>query len=138
MLRTIGSKNVNANQFGYRINSISYSNYLFGSGIAGVEKSDICLLVGANPRQVTPVLNAGIGKMVRNGHTHVARIVIETVKLTHIEELGEDLSSLESILGGKGDFAKKLQDASKSMIIVGDSILTHLDSRSILSLLCMI
>ena len=135
MLGTLGSKNIDANQFGYRIDSTSRSNYLFNSGIAGVEKADICLLVGANPRQVAPVLNARIGKMVRNGHMHVARVGTEDDQTYSIEELGEDLASLESILAGKGDFAKKLQDASKPMIIVGDGVLTRSDSHGILSLL---
>ncbi len=135
MLGTLGSKNVDANQFGYRIDSTSRSNYLFNSGIAGVEKADICLLVGANPRQVAPVLNARIGKMVRNGHMHVARVGTEDDQTYSIEELGEELASLESILAGKGDFAKKLQDASKPMIIVGDGVLTRSDSHGILSLL---
>lgn len=135
MLGTLGSKNVDANQFGYRIDSTSRSNYLFNSGIAGVEEADICLLVGANPRQVAPVLNARIGKMVRNGYMHVARVGTEDDQTYSIEELGEELASLESILSGKGDFAKKLQDASKPMIIVGDGVLTRSDSHGILSLL---
>ena len=135
MLGTLGSKNIDANQFGYRIDSTSRSNYLFNSGIAGVEKADICLLVGANPRQVAPVLNARIGKMVRNGHMHVARVGTEDDQTYSIEELGEELASLESILAGKGDFAKKLQDASKPIIIVGDGVLTRSDSHGILSLL---
>ncbi len=135
MLGTLGSKNVDANQFGYRIDSTSRSNYLFNAGIAGVEKADICLLVGANPRQVAPVLNARIGKMVRNGHMHIARIGTEDDQTYPTEELGEDLTSLESILAGKGDFAKKLKDASKPMIIVGDGVLTRSDSHGILSLL---
>ena len=91
MLGTLGSKNIDANQFGYRIDSTSRSNYLFNSGIAGVEKADICLLVGANPRQVAPVLNARIGKMVRTGHMHVARVGTEDDQTYSIEELGEDL-----------------------------------------------
>ena len=135
MLGTLGSKNVDANQFGYRIDSTSRSNYLFNTGIAGVEKADICLLVGANPRQVAPVLNARIGKVVRDGHMHIARIGSEDDQTYPIEELGEDLASLESILAGKGDFAKKLKDASKPMIIVGDGVLTRSDSHGILSLL---
>ena len=135
MLGTLGSKNVDANQFGYRVDATSRSNYLFNTGIAGVEKADICLLVGTNPRQVAPVLNARIGKMVRDGHMHIARIGSEDDQTYPIEELGEDLASLESILAGKGGFARKLKDASKPMIIVGDGVLTRSDSHGILSLL---
>lgn len=135
MLGTLGSENVDANQYGYKLDTTSRSNYLFNSGISGVEESDVCLLVGANPRQVAPVLNARIGKMVRNGNMHIARIGEADDQTYPIEELGEDLKALESILAGKGDFAKKFKNASKPMIIVGDGVLTRSDSHGILSLL---
>lgn len=135
MLAALGSNNVDANQFGYRIDTTSRSNYLFNSGIAGLENADVCLLVGANPRQVAPVLNARIGKMARYGQMHVARLGQKDDQTYPIEELGEDLSALELILTGKGDFAKKLKSASKPMIIIGDAVLTRSDSHGILSIL---
>lgn len=135
MLGTLGSENVDANQYGYKLDTTSRSNYLFNSGISGVEESDVCLLVGANPRQVAPVLNARIGKMVRNGNMHIARIGEADDQTYPIEELGEDLKALESILAGKGDFAKKFKNASKPMVIVGDGVLTRSDSHGILSLI---
>lgn len=135
MLAALGSNNVDANQFGYRIDTTSRSNYLFNSGIAGLEKADVCLLVGANPRQVAPVLNARIGKMARDGQMHVARLGQKDDQTYQLEELGDDLSTLEQILAGTGDFAKKLKAASNPMIIIGDGVLTRPDSHGILSIL---
>ncbi len=135
MLGTLGSRNVDANQFGYKIDTTSRSNYLFNSGISGVEDSDLCLLVGANPRQVAPVLNARIGKMVRGGHLNVGRVGQIDDQTYPIEELGRDLGVLESLLAGKGEFAKKMSAANKPMIIIGDGVLTRSDSHGILSLL---
>ncbi|MDP5109791.1 MAG: NADH-quinone oxidoreductase subunit NuoG [Rickettsiaceae bacterium] len=135
MLAALGSNNIDANQFGYRIDTTSRSNYLFNSGIAGLEKADVCLLVGANPRQVAPVLNARIGKMVRDGQMHVARLGQKDDQTYQVEELGDDLSTLEQILASTGDFAKKLKAASNPMIIIGDGVLTRSDSHGILSIL---
>lgn len=135
MLAALGSNNVDANQFGYRIDTTSRSNYLFNSGIAGLEKADVCLLVGANPRQVAPVLNARIGKMARDGQMHVARLGQKDDQTYQVEELGDDLSTLEQILASTGDFAKKLKAASNPMIIIGDGVLTRSDSHGILSIL---
>lgn len=135
MLAALGSTNIDANQFGYRLDTTSRSNYLFNSGIAGLEKADVCLLVGANPRQVAPVLNARIGKMARDGKMHVARLGQKDDQTYQVEELGDDLSILESVLAGKGDFAKKLKAANKPMIIIGDGVLTRSDSHGILSIL---
>jgi NADH-quinone oxidoreductase subunit G len=67
LLFRLGSNFVDANQFGYKIDTKNRGNYLFNTTIAGIEQSDLCLLIGANPRQVAPVLNARIGKMVREG-----------------------------------------------------------------------
>ena len=37
-------------------------NYIFNSSIQGIEKSDLLLLVGANPRPKATILNARIRK----------------------------------------------------------------------------
>ena len=37
-------------------------NYTFNSSINGIEKSDLILLIGANPRQEATILNARIRK----------------------------------------------------------------------------
>ena len=135
MLSSLGSDNLDANQFGYGFDVSSRSNYLFNSGIAGVEESDVCLLVGVNIRQVAPVLNARIGKVVRNGIMHVARVGQEDDQTYPIEELGSDLSVLKSILEGSGDFSTKFKNASKPMIIIGDGVLSRSDSHGVLSIL---
>jgi NADH-quinone oxidoreductase subunit G len=135
MLGTLGSKNVDANQFGHRIDTTTRSNYLFNSTIAGIENADLCLLVGANPRQVAPVLNARIGKMVRDRQMSIARVGEVDDQTYDIEELGPDLSALDSLLSGKSDFATKMKAAKRPMIIIGDGVLTRSDSHAILSLL---
>lgn len=49
-------------QNNYCFRSDLRSNYLFNDKIAGIEESDLILLVGANPRFEAPVLNARIRK----------------------------------------------------------------------------
>lgn len=130
----LGSKAIDANQFGYKLDTSSRSNYLFNTEIAGIEKSDLCLLIGANPRQVAPVLNARIGKMVRAGVLQVARIGEIDDQTYNIDELGSEISILEGIISGKDNFAKKLKQAKNPMIIVGDAVLSRSDGYGILSL----
>jgi NADH-quinone oxidoreductase subunit G len=136
MLSSLGSEKFDANQFGYGLDTTSRSNYLFNSGIAGCENADICLLIGANSRQVAPVLNARIGKMVRAGKMQVVRIGEADNQTYPIEELGDDISLLETILSDDQEgWGKKLRDAVKPMIIVGDGVLTRSDSHKILSII---
>ena len=46
-------------------------NYLFNSSINGIEKSDLILLVGCNPRHEATILNARIRKAFRNNKTPI-------------------------------------------------------------------
>ncbi len=135
LLSDLGSKKFDANQFGYKVDTSSRSNYLFNTTIAGIEKADLCLLVGANPRNSAPVLNARIGKMVRSGDLTVARVGEADDQTYPIEELGGELSALEKILAGKGDFAKALKKAKNPMIIVGDAAFVRSDALAITSML---
>ena len=134
LLSNLGSDKTDANQFGYKFDVSSRSNYLFNTGIANVAKADICLLVGADLRQASPVLNARIGKMVRSGDMRVARVGEADEQTYDIDELGDDVSLLEDILAGKGDFAKRLEKAERPMIIVGDGVLSRSDGHGILAL----
>jgi NADH-quinone oxidoreductase subunit G len=134
LLARAGSNIVDANQFGYSIDTTNRSNYLFNTTIANIEKADFCLLVGANPRQAAPVLNARIGKMVRNGQMKVSRIGQMDDQTYPISELGDRLSVLEEILSGKSDVLKTLKGAKYPMIIVGDAALVRSDGFAALSL----
>ncbi len=134
LLARAGSNIVDANQFGYSLDITSRSNYLFNTTIANIEKADFCLLIGANPRQIAPVLNARIGKMVRNGQMKVARIGQMDDQTYPISELGDSLSLLEEILSGKSDVLKALKGAKYPMIIVGDAALVRSDGFAALSL----
>ena len=146
LLSNLGSTMCDANQLGYGFDTSARSNYLFNTTIAGIEKADVCLFVGASPRQIAPVLNARIGKMVREGVLTVGRIGEQDDQTYKIKELGADIDLLEHLnlsdLEDKksknksiDDFAMLFAAASNPMIIVGDAVLTRADAHGILSLL---
>lgn len=134
LLNHIGSDKFDANQFGYKIDISNRGNYLFNTPISEINKSGLCLIIGANPRQVAPVLNAKIGKLVRSGNMHVARIGEKDDQTYNIEELGNQVALIKGLSEGKGEFAEKMKNAKNPMIIVGDSILTRTDGYGILDL----
>ena len=142
LLSNLGSTMCDANQFGYGFDSSARGNYLFNTTIAGIEKADVCLLVGANPKQVAPVLNARIGKMVRDGLLTVARIGEQDNQTYKIKELGSDITLLEHLNSSDfknsknvNDFATLFAAAKNPMIIIGDAVLSRSDAHGILSLL---
>ncbi|PCJ24825.1 MAG: NADH-quinone oxidoreductase subunit G [Rickettsiales bacterium] len=134
LLAKLGSDAVDANQFGYSLDVSARGNYLFNTGIASIEKSDLCLLVGANPRQVAPILNARIGKAVRAGTMQIARVGEVDDQTYNIDELGCDAAILTEIASGKGSFASLLKKAKNPAIIIGDGALVREDGEAILVL----
>lgn len=131
LMQAIGSKNIDANQFGYLFDISSRANYLFNTTIAGIDQADFCLLIGANPREVAPVLNARIGRMVRSGKMQVARIGEVDDQTYTIMELGRDTSILNEIAEGKHLLSTLLAKAKNPIIIIGDGVYSRSDSIAI-------
>ena len=67
----LGSNNLEFREKKFYINSEDKMNYLFNSSINGIEKSDLILLVGCNPRHEATILNARIRKAFRNNKTPI-------------------------------------------------------------------
>lgn len=133
LLEKLGSNLYDANQHGYKIDTSSRANYLFNSTIYGLEEADLCLLIGANPRQVAPVLGARIGRLVRNNKMAVYRIGEADDQTYPVRELGDSLAIIEDIISDKHEFSKKLAEAKKPIVIVGDSIMLRKDGFAALS-----
>lgn len=131
----LGCKNFSANQFNYKLDTSSRSNYLFNTTIAKIEEADLCLLVGANPRYVSPAINIRIGKMVRQNLMRTYRIGEKDDQTYPITELGNSTKILQDIDQGSHPLCKELSKAKKPIIIIGDGVLTRTDSLAILSLL---
>ncbi len=129
----LGSKFIDANQFGYNIDASSRSNYLFNTEIKNIEKADLCLLVGANPKQMAPVLNARIGKMVRSGKMQVLRIGEQTQQDYNITELGSNPQVLNEILAGSHECSDIIKNAKNVMIVAGDSVMLRDDNNAIIN-----
>ncbi|PHH65183.1 hypothetical protein CDD81_3314 [Ophiocordyceps australis] len=104
------------------------SNYLFNSGIAGIEEADCILIVGSNPRHEAAVLNARIRKQWLRSDLEIG-VVGETWDSTFdFEHLGTNHVNLREALAGS--FGKKLQAAKRPMIIVGSGVSDRDDAKA--------
>ncbi|WP_316353696.1 NADH-quinone oxidoreductase subunit NuoG [Candidatus Trichorickettsia mobilis] len=135
LLQQFNCFNIDANQYGYKLDASSRGNYLFNTTIKGIEQADVCLLIGANPRQSAPVLNARIGKMQRQGALVVARIGEVDDQTYKIQELGNQPNILKLLATGKHEFSEILKNAKYPMIIVGDAIYSRNDGYALLSII---
>ncbi len=98
-------------------------NYIFNSSIKGIEKSDLFLLIGTNPRHEATMLNARIRKAYSQNHTPIFSIG-DPGDLTYAYTIiGNSTDDIKKIFNKDGDFCKKLLSSKKPMIIIGESAL---------------
>jgi len=131
----LGSPNTDCRQSGAQISSDGgRAGYLFNTTIEGIDRADVVLMIGTNPRLEAAVLNARIRAGVSSGRLNVA-LVGEQVDLSYdYEHLGEGPQTLVDILSGKHGFSETLKTASNPMLILGEGAVTRADGRAVLAL----
>ncbi|MCH8348094.1 MAG: NADH-quinone oxidoreductase subunit G [Proteobacteria bacterium] len=132
LLAGLGSKRLEGRSDGAALDPANRSGFLFNSTIAGLEQADYVLLVGTNPREEAPVLNARIGRLARAGALGVGRIGALEDLTYKVEDFGDDPRVLEQILTGKHAAARALKKAKKPLLIVGMGALCRKDGAVIL------
>jgi NADH-quinone oxidoreductase subunit G len=128
LMRAIGSPNTDCRPFGAILGEGPRQGYLFNSTIAGIDQTDVILLVGTNPRIEAAVLNARLRKAYLRG----ARIALigEAVDLSYpYEHLGAGADALSKL----GGFADALKGAQFPMVIVGGAAMSRADGAAILN-----
>jgi NADH-quinone oxidoreductase subunit G len=124
----MGVASLDCRQDGLALGAGPRESWLFNTTIEGLERADVILLVGANPRLEAAVLNARIRKLWMAGKTRVG-VIGEAVDLTYrYDHLGAGPDALASLLSGDSDFAKALKGAKAPAIIIGQGALTRPDS----------
>ena len=116
LLGTLGSTRHECRVDGAAIPAADRAHYLFNTGLAQIERADVIVLVGTNPRWEAPLVNTRIRKAVRRGGAKVFNIGPE-VDLTYpLMQLGDDAGVL-------GDLPQVVIDALASAerpaVIVG-------------------
>jgi NADH-quinone oxidoreductase subunit G len=133
LMDEIGSKHMDCRTYGEKFDASNRMSYLFNTSIEGIEKSDLCLIVGANIRYDAPLVNARIRKRFLQGNYQVS-VVGETPDLTYdVNNLGNDPQILEEIIAGKHEFCTKLKNAKNPLIIVGVDAALRADGAVIIA-----
>ncbi|CAI2175832.1 3402_t:CDS:2 [Funneliformis geosporum] len=114
------------------------SNYLLNSKIAGIEKADVVLLVGTNPRHEGPILNTRIFKSYLHNGLDVGLIGFAANTSYDYDHIGDNSEALESILNENHPFAKRIAEAKRPLIIVGSGVLGNPDSEYVFSTIAKI
>ncbi|MCW2236693.1 NADH-quinone oxidoreductase subunit NuoG [Azospirillum canadense] len=131
LMAGLGSANIDCRQDGARFDTSSRVGYLFNSGIAGIERADVILLVGTNPRWEGTLVNARIRKRYLMGGLKVA-VVGEARDLTYpCTHLGTGPDALQGLADGSHAFAEALKGAKNPMIILGAGAFRRKDGAAV-------
>jgi len=135
LLGGLGSPYVECRQDGAALDpALGRASYTFNTGVAGIDEADAILLVGANPRLESAVLNARILKAYRAGRARIG-VIGEQAELTYeYTYLGAGPDTLREIAEGRHAFAETLKSAERPMLIVGQGALTRPDGEGVLRL----
>ncbi len=131
LMRALKSPHRDCRQDGAKLPVGARGDYLFNTGIAGIEQADVILFVGANPRIEAPLVNARIRKAWRAGSLKVLSLGAPMDLTYPHEHLGDDPSMLNQLLAGTHPAAQVLKNAKNPMVIVGASALTRQDGPEI-------
>ena len=119
----IKSKNLEFREKNFYINSEEKMNYIFNSSIAGIEDSDLILLIGTNPRKEATILNARIRKTFVQKKVPIFSIGDPGDLTYEYDIIGNTTDEIKKIINKEHNFTQKLLSAKKPIIIIGESAL---------------
>jgi NADH-quinone oxidoreductase subunit G len=129
----LGSPNLDCRQDGARVGGGARAEYLFNTGIAGIEQADAILLVGTNPRWEAALVNARIRKHFLHTELPIG-LIGQPVDLTYPTELlGDGPQALADLADGKGDFFEVLKAAERPLIVLGSGAVARPDGAAVVA-----
>src|SRR5215831_14690796 len=130
----LGATSLECRQDGARLDPRCRAGYLFNTTIAGIEKADVCLLIGTNPRWEAPLVNARLRKRFLRGDFQIAAIGPALDLTFPVEILGQGGESLSELASGSHPWAARLREANNPMLVLGQGALTRRDGAQVLAM----
>ena len=121
--KTLKSKNIECRIDNEYVNTDTRSNYIFNSKINGIEESDLILLVGTNPRLEATILNSRIRKNYLKNKTEIFSIGSIGDQTYPYKILENSTQTIKDICENNHEVSKKISEAMKPLIIIGQSAL---------------
>ena len=131
LFNSLKSTNLEFRERKFYINSSEKSNYIFNSSIKGIEKSDLVLLIGTNPRHEATMLNARIRKVFVNKNIPIFSVGDPGDLTYNYTIIGNSTDDLKRILNKEGEFSQKLLSSKRPLVIIGESALELKSSKYI-------
>lgn len=135
LLDSLKSPHRDCRQDGGQLPFENRAHYRFNTTIQGLEDADLILLVGTNPRNEAPLINARIRKRYLRGNLTIG-LIGDNVDLTYpYQHLGTTASTLNTLLDKKNSFVKELAAAKRPALILGQACFTRTDAPALLTVI---
>jgi NADH-quinone oxidoreductase subunit G len=132
LMTALGSPNLDCRQDGAALDPGCRAGYLFNTGIAGIDRADLCLLIGTNPRHEAALINARLRKRWLQGRFKIGAIG-PALDLTYpVTSLGAGPDALDALISGSHAWTETLKAAKHPMLILGQGALRRRDGAAIL------
>jgi len=133
LMTALGSASIDCRQDGAALDPSCRAGYIFNTGIAGIEKADVCLLIGTDPRHEAAIVNARIRKRWLQGKFKVGAIGPALDLNYPVTMLGSGPDALDALISGRHAWSETLKSAKSPMLILGQGALRRRDGAAILS-----
>ena len=121
--KTIKSANLESREEKLYININKRINYLFNSSIEGIEKSDLIILIGTNPRFEATILNSRIRKNFLKNKTEIISLG-DVGDLTYpYNVIDNSTDIIKEIVENNHEISKKIKQSNNPSLIFGQSVL---------------
>ncbi|KAL9233716.1 hypothetical protein vseg_008674 [Gypsophila vaccaria] len=134
LLNRMGSNNVWCEGNGLQPQADLRSGYQLNTGIADLEKADVILLVGTQPRVEAAMVNARIRKAVRSNHAKVGYVGPASEFNYDHHHLGTGPQTLQEIAEGRHSFSSAIKNAKNPAIVVGAGLFEREDKDAVMSI----
>ncbi len=134
LMAALGSPHLDCRQDGAALDPSCRAGYIFNTGIAGIEKADLCLLIGSDVRHEAAIINARLRKRWLQGGFEVAAIGPALDLTFPVTSLGPGPQVLADLVAGKHAWRETLAKAKHPMLILGQGALSRPDGAAILFL----
>ena len=121
--KVLKSSLIDSRSDNYYVNFSEKENYRFNSGIAGIEESDLILMIGCNPRYEATILNSRIRKSYIKSKLPIYSTNNIGDQTYPYEILDNSTNFIKDIIDGKNELSEKIINSAKPIIIIGQSVL---------------
>ncbi len=121
--KVIKSNLIESRAENYYVNFSDKQNYRFNSNILGIEEADLILMIGCNPRYEATILNSRIRKSYLKSKLPIYSTNDIGDQTYPYKILDNSTNYIKDIVENKNDLSVEINNSSKPIIIIGQSIL---------------